>query len=248
MLPLRKLEINLAIIAQFPAFQVFLLLKFKQFLSKFLGSLLLVFFSLGFCYICQEALFLLIGTFWPITSSMELRPCVGQVLRCLCVYVYLLSASFPNCTYSSYDPYDSLVYYMTKIPRANSRRKPFLEYFRFWNNKTNYQGKKPSQKTYLPLLIDNVNVNVSGTWKRIVWAFSLGLSQEGKLKTACGRSNNTNTKFKSKLIKQEVTEIDRFLIKTTTTTVHRVQRTLEQKPKIFKKKKLNYPSSSIRWE
>ena len=178
---------------------------------------------------------------------MELRPCVGQVLRCLCVYVYLLSASFPSCTYSSYDPYDSLVYYMTKIPRANSPRKPFLEYFRLWNNKTNYQGKKPSQKTYLPLLIDNVNVNVSGTWKRIVWAFSLGLSQEGKLKTACGRSNNTNTKFKSKLIKQEVTEIDRFLIKTTTTTVHRVQRTLGQKPKIFKKKKLNYPSSSIRW-
>ena len=63
MLPLRKLEINLAIIAQFPAFKVFLLLKFKQFLSKFLGSLLLVFFSPGFYYICQEPLWLLIGTF-----------------------------------------------------------------------------------------------------------------------------------------------------------------------------------------
>ena len=42
--PLRKLEINLAIIPQLPAFKVFLLLKFNQFLSKFLGSLLLVFF------------------------------------------------------------------------------------------------------------------------------------------------------------------------------------------------------------
>ena len=50
--PLRKLEINLAMITQSPAFKVFLLLKFKQFLSKFLGYLLLVFFSLGFCYIC----------------------------------------------------------------------------------------------------------------------------------------------------------------------------------------------------
>ena len=34
---LRRLEINLAIITQFPAFKVLLLLKFKQFLSKFLG-------------------------------------------------------------------------------------------------------------------------------------------------------------------------------------------------------------------
>ena len=45
------------------------------------------------------------------------------------------------------------------------------------------------------------------------------MSQEGKLKTAWKRSNNTNTKFKSKLIKQEVTEIDRFLITTTATKV-----------------------------
>ena len=47
--PLRKLEINLAIITQFPAFKVLLLLKFKQFLSKFLGSaLLVIFFHLVF--------------------------------------------------------------------------------------------------------------------------------------------------------------------------------------------------------
>ena len=40
-----------------------------------------------------------------------------------------------------------------------------------------------------------------------------------------------------KLIKQEVTEIDRFLITTTATTEQcMVQRTLEQQPKIFKKK------------
>ena len=61
--PPRKLEINLAMITQFLAFKVFLLLKFKQFLSKFLDSLLLAFFSLGFCYIYQELLWLLIGTF-----------------------------------------------------------------------------------------------------------------------------------------------------------------------------------------
>ena len=164
--------------------------------------------------------------------SMQLRPCVEQVLRCLCVYVYPLSASFPNCTYSSYD--HSGGYSMTKIARSNSRRKPFQEYFMLWKLIT--EGNSLVKKTYFPLFIDNVSVNVSGTWKRIVWASSLGLSQEGKLKTACGRSNNTNTKVKSKLIKQDVTEIDRFLITTTTTTVHRVQRTLEQKPKIFKKK------------
>ena len=46
--PLRKLEINLAMITQFAAFKVLLLLKFKQFLSIFLSPLLLVIFSLGF--------------------------------------------------------------------------------------------------------------------------------------------------------------------------------------------------------
>ena len=49
--PLRKLEINLAMITQFPAFKVLLLLKFKQFLSIFFSPLLYVIFSLGFCYI-----------------------------------------------------------------------------------------------------------------------------------------------------------------------------------------------------
>ena len=38
-------------ITQFPAFKMLLVLKFNQFHSKFRGSLLLVFFSLGFCYI-----------------------------------------------------------------------------------------------------------------------------------------------------------------------------------------------------
>ena len=38
-------------ITQFPAFKMFLVLKFNQFHSKFRGSLLLVFFSRGFCYI-----------------------------------------------------------------------------------------------------------------------------------------------------------------------------------------------------
>ena len=44
-------------------------------------------------------------------------------------------------TAAIYDPYDSRAYYMTKIARSNSQRKPFLEYFRLKTNKTNYQGK-----------------------------------------------------------------------------------------------------------
>ena len=59
--PLRKLVINLAMITQFPAFIVFLLLKFKQFLSKFLGSLLLAFFFAWFLLYLSRATMALQG-------------------------------------------------------------------------------------------------------------------------------------------------------------------------------------------